>query len=55
MKLVRLKKLPRFTYTSPLGTLNENQAVIWAEGRGADVLYEFKGQWIIRMDDGKPA
>ena len=37
--------------TSPLATLNESQAIIWATGRGADTLYVFKGQWIIRMDE----
>ena len=50
MKIIKLKKFPRWSYTSPLGLLGENEAVIWAEGRGAKVLYLYQDQWIVRMD-----
>ena len=50
MKIIKLKKLPRWLYTSPLAILSESQAIIWATGRGAEVLYVFNDQWIVRMD-----
>ena len=56
MKLIKLKKLPRWQYTSPMSSMSERKARIWAEGRGAKVLYFCTpmDKYLIRMDDGKP-
>lgn len=53
MKVIKLKKLPSFDYTSPMAILSETQAIVWAAGRGVKTLYycEKMEQWIIRMDD----
>ncbi len=53
MKVIQLKKLPDFSFTSPLYVMTERQAVMWAEGRGAEELYWCipSKMWIIRRDD----
>ena len=51
-KIIKLKKLPRWAYTSPMSTMSERKALIWAEGRGVDVLYYCipMEKWLIRME-----
>ncbi len=53
MKVIQLKKLPDFPYTSPLYVMTEAMALMWAEGRGAEELYWCipSKMWIIRRDD----
>ena len=53
MKIIKLKKLPRWQYTSPLGVYTEAEAIVWAAGRGADTLYYFAPteQWIVRINE----
>jgi len=52
VRIIRLKNLPKFEYTSPMFSMSERKARIWAEGRGAKVLYWVipMGKWIVRMD-----
>ena len=53
MNIVYLKKLPDFSYTSPLYVMSEVQALLWAEGRGAEELFWCipSKMWIIKRDD----
>ena len=50
MKIIYLKKLPRWDYHSPLKVLDEKEAIAWANCQGAVVLYRWeKGKlWLIR-------
>ena len=52
MKLIKLKKLPTFSYTSPMSSLSERLAIIWAEGRGVKELYWVipMQKWIVKVD-----
>ena len=55
MKIISLKTLPDFTHTAPLAVMIETLAILWAKGRGEDVLYwcEPAKQWIVKVNDEK--
>jgi hypothetical protein len=50
MKVIQLKKLPKWDCRCPLKVLNEKEAIAWAKGKGATMLYRWgRGKlWLIK-------
>ena len=50
MKIIELKKLPDFPWTSPIKTLSEEELIKWADGR--QLYYcTVMDKYIVRCDE----